>query len=501
MRVGCLVALCGILLLPGSAAAEMTKSRRVGPWNVGVFSENGQFQHCIMARPERGGTPGFGLATGTTYLTLAMFSEKWKLDPGSTYPVTLVAGGVSEEFEAKVEGATTVGIALGGRQAFVKALFLASSVEVRTPASTLRLPLDRSAAALRTLNECFLAESKAASNPFGAPGAPAAQPGNPFKPADPRAPAKPTPAAPAAPAQPDAAYLKARADCEQDGDADRQIAGCTKVIEAARDTREVLGIALANRAFGYVSKDDAANALASFAGAIEFYPGYANARWGRGDLHFGRGEWDEAIRDFDAALTIDPKDDYSRKRRAEAQAKKVAAAAAQPQKPVAPTTGMAAAFGGMGDAVTGRASAPAVPPSPASPPPAPAVAPAPKEAGGQVATAAPVQASPPSAPAANAPPSADALAQMRREAVTVVEMIGLAPQTCGFSPVLPTIAAIAKISQFSPDMLEAEPYAGQRRADARRLEAEALADKASFCARAWAEYGQAGSLVPQVFTR
>lgn len=501
MRVG-RIAFCAVALCATAAAAETGKMRRVGPWNVGAFTEKGQFQHCIMARPEKGGVPGFGLARGRSYLTLAMFSDKWKLDPGSTYPVTLVAGGVSEEFQAKVESATTVGVAIGGREAFVSALFSATVLEVRTPASTLRLPMDRSAAALRTLNECYQVEAQVASNPFGpAPNTPSATPENPFKPAAPAA-AAPKAAAPAVAPPPDAAYLKARADCEQDADADRQIAGCTAVIESGRETREVMGIALANRAFGYGSKGDQAKALASFSQAIELYPAYANARWGRGDVQAERSAWDEAILDYDAALTIDPKDDYSRKRRAEAEAKKTEAlaAAAKAPSPAPPAADVAGAFGRMGEIVVARGANPA--------PPAPqAVTPTPK--GPALAAAPPVQAPPPAPVAAAAvpvqpaaaPSETERLAQIRQEAVAAIEVIGLAPQTCGFEPVMKTIATIARVSQLSPEMLETAPFAEWRSASAQRLATEAAADKDGFCARAWAQYGEAGQALANVFTR
>ncbi|MFL5007324.1 MAG: hypothetical protein ACJ8DK_18435 [Microvirga sp.] len=66
----------------------------------------------------------------------------------------------------------------------------------------------------------------------------------------------------------DEAYAKARADCEQDADPDRQVAGCTTVIESGRETQAVQGIAASNRGFGFYKKSDIARSIASYTEAI-----------------------------------------------------------------------------------------------------------------------------------------------------------------------------------------------------------------------------------------
>src|SRR5215208_2722140 len=165
------------------------------PWNIAATTEKGVFQYCMMARPETKTSPGFGIARGMSQLTLAMFSQKWKLEKGTSYPVTLVAGSAREELQARVESATAVTVDLTGRDAFVEGLARLPALEVRAAASTLRLPLDQGAAALARLRDCLAAEAPVASNPFASaaerPGG--GQAANPFK-----APAQPEAAAPAA---------------------------------------------------------------------------------------------------------------------------------------------------------------------------------------------------------------------------------------------------------------------------------------------------------------
>src|SRR5215212_5819953 len=183
MRVAAVLSLCVCLLVPAAADAETGRVRRVGPWNVAATTEKGVFQYCMMARPETKASPGFGIARGASQLTLAMFSQKWKLEKGTSYPVTLVAGSAREELQARVESSTAVTVDLTGRDAFVEGLARVPSLEVRAAASTLRLPLDQGAAALARLRDCLAAEAPAPTNPFASaaerPGG--GQAANPFK--------------------------------------------------------------------------------------------------------------------------------------------------------------------------------------------------------------------------------------------------------------------------------------------------------------------------------
>src|SRR5215210_2335397 len=84
MRVVACLVLSVSLLMPAAADAETGRVRRVGPWNIAATTEKGVFQYCMMARPETKTSPGFGIARGASQLTLAMFSQKWKLEKGTS---------------------------------------------------------------------------------------------------------------------------------------------------------------------------------------------------------------------------------------------------------------------------------------------------------------------------------------------------------------------------------------------------------------------------------
>ena len=492
-------------VVTSSAVAEIGKTRRVGPWNVGAVAEKGEFRHCIMARPETDRSVGFGVVRGRNYLALAMFSKKWKLETGSSYAVTLAAGGDSEDLQAKVEGPTSVLVDLTGREAFVEAWGRARTLEVRTPASTLRLPLDQSGPALRTLDSCFAAEAKVAANPFGAPGQKPASAANPFGPAPgatkPAEAAKPPPAAPAAPPQAqapapaapppvDAAYAKSRADCEQDEDPDRQIAGCTAVVESGREPPQVRGIAYANRGFGYKAKGDLVAAMASFSDAIRLYPGYPNGWWGRADVHYARGNYDAAIADYDEVLRLLPNDADFLNSRAMAKLRKgeLDRALADAEEAVKHGQKSAAAYDTRAHILAAkgdhkRALADYDEALRLSPNLAAAV-----EGRKRVEAAL----------AAGAGKRREAAAA---EAVTAAGVLEVAPQTCGFTPSLPALMALAGETGVGPETLASEPHASAKRKAAEEAAAAARADKAAFCNRVWAEYGAGGTRLAGLVSR
>lgn len=94
-------------------------------------------------------------------LMLAMTSPRWRLESGKTYPVKLAAGSVT--WESKVAATTnTVRVALTEPR-FMDALRLADMLEVRAAGSVIRVPLDKSAAALERLERCYRSIE---TNPF-----------------------------------------------------------------------------------------------------------------------------------------------------------------------------------------------------------------------------------------------------------------------------------------------------------------------------------------------
>ena len=457
-----------------------------------------------MARPETERSPGFGVVRGREYLAIALFSKKWKLETGTTYPVTLSAAGVSEEFQAKIEGPTSVVINLSGRQSLIESWSRASTLELRTPAYTLRLHMDQSVAALDMLERCYTTETEVAGNPFGpAPKAP--EPSNPFGPApkpkeQAQAPAPapapaPTPAPtppPAAAAQPpaDPEYARLRADCEQDADPGRQIADCTAVIESGREAKEVRGIAYANRGFGYTQKGDHVAAIASYSDAIRLYPQYPNAWWGRADAHLSRREYDAAISDYTEALKLLPNDAEFLNNRAMARFHKRdldaaladadAAVKADPKSAPALDTRaqVLAAKGHFARALTDYDEALRIAPTLTA------------AAEGKKAVE-----------AALASEKATRAQAQLPVAVVAMGVLKVAPQRCGFRPVIPTITKLASTTGLGPEMLDSEPHAGAKRKAAEDAAAAARTDKAAFCEGVWADYGQNGKKVADLLTR
>jgi tetratricopeptide (TPR) repeat protein len=93
------------------------------------------------------------------------------------------------------------------------------------------------------------------------------------------------------------------ADCEQDGDQDRVIRGCTELI------RQDSGSAAAynSRGVAYGKKGEVDRAIADFNKAIEIDSQYATAYINRGVTYSAKGEVDRAIADYTKAIQINPK--------------------------------------------------------------------------------------------------------------------------------------------------------------------------------------------------
>jgi tetratricopeptide (TPR) repeat protein len=505
MRIAFVLAALGLLVGQDALAQSQTRTKKVGPWNIAAFKEKGEFKHCIMVRPESGSAVGFGVIRGRTYLALGLFSKKWKLDKGLAYPVTLVADQRTLDVQAKADGADAVIIDVTGHEAFVEALGQSRNLQIRTPAATLTIPLDRSGQALEGLNACVGEETGVASNPFAGPqqqaqaanpfAAPQQQPppaqrANPFEapaaamrsvPAPAPVPT-PTPVAPAQPSAADQAYARARADCEQDEDADRQIAGCTTVAQSGRETPQIQGIALANRGFGYRKKGDDARALASFTEAMRLNPTYPNAHWGRGDFNSDRSDWPAAIRDYSSALRIDPKDEYSLFRRATAYLSSGDLNAAlrdvQEANRIRPEGETYALEGTIhlarnDMAAAGKAFDEALKLSPGL-----------KDAveGKKKVEAESAQSNP-------------------NRAAAAMAVVSAAAKRCEFAPNLMQIAALAGSSGLDPASLGAEPYARIQKAEEERVDRGLRTNKDGFCQTVWAEYGPQGTKAPGLLSR
>ena len=104
----------------------------------------------------------------TDGLALSMSSPRWKLGKGKSYPVEFAAGSVVWKSDI---AATAQAIRVDLKdQKFNDALRTADLLEVRGAGSTIKVSLDKSAAALSRLDSCYETNIKAVeTNPFVAP--------------------------------------------------------------------------------------------------------------------------------------------------------------------------------------------------------------------------------------------------------------------------------------------------------------------------------------------
>ena len=94
-------------------------------------------------------------------------------------------------------------------------------------------------------------------------------------------------------------------DCNAD-DADRNIAGCTRVFEDRKESKKVRAIALVGRGLAWKSKGDRDKAIADFTAAIRLEPNDALPYNNRANIWRELGEIDRAIADLTEAIRIDP---------------------------------------------------------------------------------------------------------------------------------------------------------------------------------------------------
>jgi hypothetical protein len=150
-----------------SAGAQSRDSQTVsiGPWAIATHYKTDKFESCTMTRSA--GELGITFVRAQDGLLVLLDSPKWKLNRGKTYPVRLVAGSRSVDAQALAE-TKSVTIALEDSR-LNSNLRVVNVFEVRGEGTTLRVPLDRSAAAFERLESCFTKRETAETNPFVAP--------------------------------------------------------------------------------------------------------------------------------------------------------------------------------------------------------------------------------------------------------------------------------------------------------------------------------------------
>jgi lipoprotein NlpI len=120
-------------------------------------------------------------------------------------------------------------------------------------------------------------------------------------------PAAPTADATAKPAKGAKATPRDVVACAQDKVHDLTIAGCTRIIEDAKQKPKARGVAFYNRGNAYVQKGDHDQAIADFDEALKLEPKNASILNNRGNARSDKGESDAAMTDFEAAIKINPR--------------------------------------------------------------------------------------------------------------------------------------------------------------------------------------------------
>jgi tetratricopeptide (TPR) repeat protein len=101
-------------------------------------------------------------------------------------------------------------------------------------------------------------------------------------------------------------------DCNQEGDPDRRIAGCTRLIKGGTLNARNTSAALNNRGNAWRDKGDHERAIPDYTESIRLDPrGAAHSYLGRGNAHRELGEFDRALADYNDSIRLDPTDPFT----------------------------------------------------------------------------------------------------------------------------------------------------------------------------------------------
>ncbi len=139
----------------------------IGPWKVDAVSKGQKFDRCTMTRTTDDGVE-VRFTRDAAGLDLTMSSAKWKLGRGKSYPVELVAGSSTLQADVAASG-NAVSLPVKDER-FLKSLKLAGGLDMKGEGATIKVALDKSAAALDRLEACYAKNGSATErNPFVAP--------------------------------------------------------------------------------------------------------------------------------------------------------------------------------------------------------------------------------------------------------------------------------------------------------------------------------------------
>jgi lipoprotein NlpI len=97
------------------------------------------------------------------------------------------------------------------------------------------------------------------------------------------------------------------AECAQEADAEKQIAGCTRLIDNAKLPERVRAVAYYNRGNALAAKGDQDAAIAEYDAAIKLTPKNSLAYNNRGTVFRDKGDGDRALADFAEAVKLNPR--------------------------------------------------------------------------------------------------------------------------------------------------------------------------------------------------
>jgi lipoprotein NlpI len=121
-------------------------------------------------------------------------------------------------------------------------------------------------------------------------------------------PAAPAPSVATPGGAPAAASKRDGADCLQEADVERQIAGCSRLVEDAKQAERLRAIAYYNRGNALATKGDHDGAIADYDAVLKLAPKNARAYNNRGTVYRDRGDGERAFADFAEAVNLNPRD-------------------------------------------------------------------------------------------------------------------------------------------------------------------------------------------------
>jgi hypothetical protein len=147
--------------------AEESKSESIGPWEIEAIYKSDKFDRCSISRKLDDDVVASLTRTNDGF-TLVLESPNWKLEHDKKYPVKMTLGPLIFEAEVAAEP-NSVSVEVTDKR-FRSGLRSANTLSVIGAGATIRVPLDKSTAALNRLDQCFEKNSHAVeTNPFVEP--------------------------------------------------------------------------------------------------------------------------------------------------------------------------------------------------------------------------------------------------------------------------------------------------------------------------------------------